>query len=125
MDNAPDLTSLAEEEVLDTAKSLDRLDNEVDFLKEIYALFLEDGPQRLERFEQAADADDLPAAAKAAHSLKGMCGTVNAPALMELSLRVEQACREGDRDAVQALRPAYGQLMDLVLRRMQAFIDAA
>lgn len=116
------IESLSDELILDTAKSLDRLDGEIEFLREIYGLFLEDGPTRLATISNALDEDDFVTAAKAAHSLKGMCGTLNALALMELALELEMACRERNKAEAMRLKNEVERLLDVVIERIAAFM---
>ena len=116
------IESLSDELILDTAKSLDRLDGEIEFLREIYGLFLEDGPTRLATISNALDEDDFVTAAKAAHSLKGMCGTLNASALMELALELEMACRERNKAEAMRLKNEVERLLDVVIERIAAFM---
>lgn len=122
VDRTMNIESLADELILDTAKSLDRLDGEVEFLREIYGLFLEDGPARLATIGQALDEDDFAKATKAAHSLKGMCGTLNAVALMELAQELEMACREQNKAEAMRLKGEVAHLMDVVVERIAAFM---
>ncbi len=116
------IESLSDELILDTAKSLDRLDGEVEFLREIYGLFLEDGPTRLATISNALDEGDFIKASKAAHSLKGMCGTLNASALMELALELEMACRERNKAEAMRLKNEVERLLDVVVERIAAFM---
>jgi len=125
MSDLTDPGSLAAGEVLDIGRSLIRLDNDVEFLKELLSFFLVDGPARLSRMEQGLAADDLAGAGTAAHSLKGMCGTLNAPALMEMSLRMEAACLKGDAQAAQALLPLLRRHLEAVLERIGEFLETS
>jgi HPt (histidine-containing phosphotransfer) domain-containing protein len=50
------------------------------------------------------DARDLGAVAKAAHRVKGACRTVGAKDLAEVTGRIEDAGRRGDRAAMAAAR---------------------
>lgn len=111
-------------QILDIDRSLDRLDNEADFLKEILALFLADGQARADKLEEALGTGDLGVAAKAAHSLKGMCGTINAPALMDMALRMEIACRSGNADTARALSPALRRHLEAVKERIREYLGS-
>ncbi|WP_035104187.1 Hpt domain-containing protein [Desulfohalovibrio reitneri] len=108
--------------ILDTELSLRRLEGEREFLAELYRMFLEDSVQRRRTLEEALSRGEYQDAAKAAHSLKGMCGTINAPALMELALEMEKACRGEDDDRIEALRGPLRKLLDEVLGRIEAFL---
>ena len=122
MGRTMNIESLSDELILDTARSLDRLDGEVEFLREIYGLFVEEGPNRLATIAKDLAEDDFAKAAKASHSLKGMCGTLNAPALMELTLELERACRERNKAEAARLKDEMERLMDAVIERINAFM---
>jgi HPt (histidine-containing phosphotransfer) domain-containing protein len=53
---------------------------------------------------ETLDGTDLGAMARMAHRVKGACRTVGAKALAEVTGRIEDAGRRGDRDAVNAER---------------------
>lgn len=124
MNDAADPASLEAPQVLDIERSLERLEQDRAFLKEILTLFTVDGPARLERIETCLAQGDLPSAGKAAHSLKGMCGTIFAPALMDIALAMEKLCRNGDAGAAQELLPAMRRHMQAVLERIGEFVRA-
>lgn len=124
MVDATDPDGLDAAQILDIDRNLERLDNEAEFLKEILALFLVDGQARADKLEEALDTGDLGVAAKAAHSLKGMCGTINAPALMEMALHMEIACRSGNDDAARALLPALQRHLEAVKGRIGAYLES-
>jgi HPt (histidine-containing phosphotransfer) domain-containing protein len=58
---------------------------------ELITAFLQDAADRLGKLRGAVDAGDEPAARKAAHSLKGMCGAIGANHMSALSSEVEHA----------------------------------
>ena len=66
---------------------------------------------------------DLESAGKAAHSIKGMCGTINAPALMDVALRMEQACRGADIAAANELLPVMKRHVQAVLEKIEIFLQ--
>jgi len=123
MIDAEDPSTLEDWQILDISRSLERLDQERDFLKEILALFTIDGPARLERVEECLAEGDLESAGKAAHSIKGMCGTINAPALMDVALRMEQACRGADVTMAKMLLPVMRRHVQAVLEQIENFMQ--
>jgi HPt (histidine-containing phosphotransfer) domain-containing protein len=93
------------------AAALDRLrqlnvPGEPDVLTEVLDLFCRDVPPRLSRLAAAADAGDMAAAERVAHSIKGSAANIGARALQEASRVVEDAARRGDIVGVQANVPA-------------------
>jgi HPt (histidine-containing phosphotransfer) domain-containing protein len=110
--------------VLDLTKALARLDGDLDFLKELFKLFLEDGPARGQSLARALETGDLTAATKAAHSLKGMSGTISAPKLMDLAYAMERAAKESDTAALAALHPRLAAMLEQVLTAIRTVIAA-
>jgi HPt (histidine-containing phosphotransfer) domain-containing protein len=76
----------------------------------------------LPQISNALDEGDFIKASKAAHSLKGMCGTLNASALMELALELEMACRERNKAEAMRLKNEVERLLDVVVERIAAFM---
>lgn len=64
--------------------------------------YLRDSSERLQLLTQACAAQDLLAAKRQAHSLKGSSSNVGAAALADYCQRLEQLARGGDLAAMQA-----------------------
>jgi protein-histidine pros-kinase len=101
--------------LLDVAGALERMDQDRGFLLEIYRLFARDAARRRESLVRSLESGDLDQTAKAAHSLKGMSGTVVSPRLQEFSLAVETAAKEGEENRLSEMLPDYLDLVDRVL----------
>ncbi len=65
--------------------------------------FLADSRERLRSLRDALDAGDAATFSKAAHSFKGSCINIGAPALGALCLEAEQLGRGGDLAGAPAL----------------------
>jgi signal transduction histidine kinase/CheY-like chemotaxis protein/HPt (histidine-containing phosphotransfer) domain-containing protein len=70
---------------------------------EFIALFLAEAANHLALIEEHRANGDLPTAARAAHGLVSMAGNVGAMELSALSRKLENACRSGDKEAVERL----------------------
>lgn len=124
MNETPDqLDGLRAEQLLDIDSALARLDQDHAFLAKLYAMFLEDGPQRAKTFADAVAKGDYQTAAKAAHSLKGMAGTINAPALMDHCLVLEKTAKTEDAAAMAPGLDRLQLLLGEVTRRVQLYLD--
>lgn len=53
----------------------------------------------------AVNAQDWETAARAAHTLKSVCGTLGCTRMAELVIRQEQLLRSGEREAASAMMP--------------------
>jgi two-component system sensor histidine kinase BarA len=61
----------------------------------VIALFLHDAPARLAEIRDGVARGDLPAAARAAHTLKGSAGHLGAKTLTLLAARFDEKVRAG------------------------------
>jgi PAS domain S-box-containing protein len=101
---------------LDEALALSRVGGDVELLKEVVELFLDDYPAAFERIKQAVASRDASALEHNAHSLKGSVSTFGANRAFEAALALEKQGRSGDlsdaqaslhrlQEALEALRP--------------------
>jgi PAS domain S-box-containing protein len=101
---------------LDEALALSRVGGDVELLKEVVELFLDDYPSTFEKIKGAVARRDATALEHAAHSLKGSVSTFGANRAFEAAFTLEKQGRSGDltdaRDgllqleqALEALRP--------------------
>ncbi len=82
--------------VIDTKAALQRVDGDVQFLRELLDLFVDEAPQVMADIRAAIACHDAEALARAAHSLKGAAANLAATAAAEAALRLEHMGRAGD-----------------------------
>ena len=101
---------------LDEALALSRVGGDVELLKEVVELFLDDYPSTFEKIKGAVARRDATALEHAAHSLKGSVSTFGANRAFEAAFTLEKQGRSGDltdaqdgllqlEQALEALRP--------------------
>jgi PAS domain S-box-containing protein len=101
---------------LDESLALSRVGGDVDLLKEVVELFLDDYPSTFEKIKGAVDSRDATALEHHAHSLKGSVSTFGANRAFEAAFELEKQGRSGDltgapegllqlEQALEALRP--------------------
>jgi HPt (histidine-containing phosphotransfer) domain-containing protein len=101
---------------LDEAVALSRVGGDVELLREVVGLFLDDYPQSLEMIRKAVAARDQTGLEQHAHSLKGSVSTFGAQEAFDAALELEKQGRTGDltyaseglrrlEEALIALRP--------------------
>lgn len=101
---------------LDESLALSRVGGDVDLLKEVAELFLDDYPLTLEKIKSAVAGRDATALEQHAHSLKGSVSTFGANRAFEAAYTLEKQGRSGDlagaqegllqlEKALEALRP--------------------
>jgi len=86
---------------LDEALALSRVGGDVDLLKEVIELFLDDYPGTFEKIKNAVAASDASALEHHAHSLKGSVSTFGANRAFEAAFALEKQGRSGDLRGVQ------------------------
>ncbi|MFW5489988.1 MAG: Hpt domain-containing protein [Desulfovibrio sp.] len=108
--------------VLDIDALMTRVDFDKEFAADLMRLFLEDGPKRVEALKQGLYAQDPQLAAKSAHSLKGMSGTLCAPELMNTALEIEMAIKEERENDLDALHLRIENLTSRLLQEINDWL---
>ncbi|MDQ7831318.1 MAG: Hpt domain-containing protein [Desulfovibrionaceae bacterium] len=91
--------------LIDLPKMLERFDHDLELFREVMDVFVAETPERSRRIAEAAARGDMEQLVRLAHSLKGVCGTMHAEPLRELSFQVEMAARAGDAQTVAEKAP--------------------
>ena len=110
--------------LIDAPKLLDRLEDDKELMKEIFAVFIGEAPERLAKILSAFEAMDMNALTRLAHALKGASGTLAAEPLREASSALEMASRTGDAEGVAESAP---MVLDILARTVEfmATVDVA
>jgi two-component system sensor histidine kinase/response regulator len=86
---------------LDESLALSRVGGDVDLLREVVELFLDDYPNALSKLRTAVNSHDAPGIEHHAHSLKGSVSTFGAQQAFEAALALEKKGRSGDLVGVE------------------------
>ena len=101
---------------LDRIAALDRVGGDVDLLKDVARVFLDDCPRCLEELRSAAARGDCPTVERVAHGLKGAASNFGACRVVAAGLSLEQvgrAAKLGDfAPALVKLEVALAALCD-------------
>jgi len=114
---APTTASPREQEPIDTASALARVEGDVGLLKELVVLFLKDLPEMLTNLREAVTAGDASAIECAAHKLKGSVGNFGAQPAFKAALKLEALGRDG---SLSEAEPAYAELENEIKRLKSA-----
>ncbi len=87
--------------LIDLEKTLEGFEGDRDLLREVLLVFVGESPQRYAAIAEAFAARDMERLTQLAHSLKGVCGTIRAEPLREMSYQVELAARNRDEGEVE------------------------
>jgi HPt (histidine-containing phosphotransfer) domain-containing protein len=86
----------APEAPFDGAALQERVEGDVELLREIIALFLEDSPRLIEDVRAAVAAGDAAGLKRAAHTLKGAAANFGAAPVVAVALELELMGRTGN-----------------------------
>jgi two-component system sensor histidine kinase/response regulator len=92
---------------MDRAAVLERVEGDVELLKQLVELFREDSARHLSDLRAALERGDVKAIERSAHALKGSTSNFGAPSAWEAALRLETLAHQGGiaaaKDAFRAL----------------------
>lgn len=120
MDNPANTELSREKRGFDLPLSLSRAGGQMDLLKEIADLFLEDYPRSLAMIHKAVETRDLKVIEQCAHSIKGSACNFGAPEVVFLSAELEQRARASDWNGIDALAATLSEALDHLRVQMEA-----
>ncbi len=100
-----------------------RFFDDLTLLGEVYRMYMEDAPQRLRTIQESLAAGDAATMGKAAHSLKGISGSVGSTRLSEAALAVEKAGRAGDLAAAREALPRLETLLAQTINEIRDILS--
>jgi len=107
------------QDVLDEAALLARFEGEVDLLRDVVNLFMDDCPRLMDGIRGAVERSDARGLERAAHKLKGTVANFSARASYDAALRLEVMGREGHlekaREALGTLGTAIEELRPVLV----------
>ena len=116
--------STAEPAAFDRDAALERMDGDVELMKELVGLFLDECPQRMAEIREALTRRDATKLRQAAHTLKGSVGNFGAREAFEGARRLETIAQEQDwehaEEAWAALEAAIDRLKPAMAEVCQA-----
>ncbi len=106
------------EEIFDKESALDRMDGDVELLKNIIQIYLEDIPTQIQSLQQALEQNDEQLIQHLAHTIKGASGNIGAAALQKTANQMEIAAKKEDLssapDLLRLLLKGFAELRDLL-----------
>jgi HPt (histidine-containing phosphotransfer) domain-containing protein len=120
----PTITALDSdpEPAVDTCALMDRIDGDLNLLKDLVGLFVQNSRELLSEIGQAIDAEDAVTLQRYAHTLKGCIGNFAANAAYNAAFRLEQIGKEQD---LANAREAYRDLENEIERLEPALHELA
>lgn len=99
-------------------------DNDLEAIQELIGLVQNDLPRYVKSLEDAADAGDLPAVGRFAHTIKGAVGNVCALRLCNVTEALEVGARGGDAARVSSLRSEFRRDAKALLDELAEWMDS-
>ena len=89
--------------------ALRRMGGDVELLSSMVDYFLEDSPALLQELQQSIEDGNSAEAARAAHSLKGLCSNFDATEATQVIAAAEAACMAGKLNEAKQLFPTMAE----------------
>jgi two-component system, sensor histidine kinase and response regulator len=103
------------EAILDRAALLERVENDAELLDELIVLFKEDSARHLATLQAALDKGEADTLRRAAHTLRGACGSLAVPLAAAAALELEQMGSAGDLSKAREVLAQLNIEMDRAL----------
>jgi len=107
----------------DLPLALSRAGGQMDLLKEIAGLFLDDYPRTLEMMHKAMQTRDLKVIEHCAHNVKGSACNFGAPEVVFVATELERRARSLEWDGVDALVATLGEALDQLRVQLENLRD--
>jgi two-component system sensor histidine kinase/response regulator len=107
---------------LDAAKAMANLGEDAELYAQVLAVFLDDAPNQLVSLDAALAIGDYQTASRAAHSLKGTSATLGADRLSAQALKMEKACKGGDKEMITAIDADFRAELHASLAAMKDYL---
>jgi PAS domain S-box-containing protein len=123
-ENIRALSSTGDEkaEIFDRNQILASMDGDMDLLREIVGMFMEEYPATLDEIKRAISTGDANRLDRSAHALKGLVGNFGARPAYGLAEKLEMMGKEGK---LEGAREALGNLEDEMISLKKALADLA
>jgi signal transduction histidine kinase/DNA-binding response OmpR family regulator len=119
---SPEDAAMAGSSVLNEQWLLDKARGNREFLKKLFAVFVDQQPRKFEEMRQALSDGDLKEVAFMAHTLKGGAATMGAEVLKDRSYEVEKAAKAGDADLTEREIEALLEDLEETMKAMREFM---
>ncbi len=110
---------------LDREAALARVGGDIDLLKDIARVFLDDCPRALAELRKAGTNNDCVLAEQAAHSLKGAASNFGAGRVVETSLHIEKMGRAGKLDGFESAVESLESALALLRSELEALLKTS
>lgn len=107
----------------DLSYMLEILDDDVELMKELIQVFVEDAPGEIKKLQDALTDKDAEAVRKSAHRFKGMVGNFGAPEITAMAFKLEQKGADQDlEDGMDIYYKMFGEV-DKLLDGLKQYME--
>ena len=114
------MTALNEVPVFDRASALLRVGGDLQLLREIGALFVDESGPALQELRQAVAARDSAAIERKAHELKGSIANFGAGSAFQAAFELEQRGRSGNLEHIDGLFNRFADSLGCLCAELRA-----
>ena len=107
--------------VWDQQELYSRFNQQTELVKKIIQLFINQVPQRVDQLRQFMLQQDCEGAAFQAHSIKGACGSIAAPALQQLCHQINELADQGKGAELPTLVESLDYEASELLARLHSY----
>lgn len=105
----------------DLSTALTRMDGAEDLLCDVIDVFLEDYQSSVVQLRRAGASGSIPDFERAAHTIKGAASNFAATSTVNLALRAETLCRQGNLSEAIQLMPAIEAEIEALAQELRAY----
>jgi HPt (histidine-containing phosphotransfer) domain-containing protein len=120
-----DVKIASQTQKIDMAELLTRVDNDLELLRDLVAIFQEDFPRHLDTLRGAVAANDLREVKVASHTLKGMLANLAVSRAATAAAQLEQVAGAGSTESVGSALAEFEREVDGLLVEMQVRAEEA
>lgn len=118
---APQVNTNSTSVVWNKTKLLERVRHKADRLAKLVNMYIEGAPERLERLNEAAKANQFTDVGKVAHEIKGVSGNIGGERLFELSAELEQKILAGNTQDLKGVLDQLNKAHHALLKELVEF----
>ena len=107
----------------DRAALMDRVDQDVELLGELFEDYLEDKDEHLEKLRAGVSASDAKTVYEGAHALRGCVANFCATSAFEVATQLQNLATAGDMGAVPSTASRLEKELDALTEALRAFVS--
>ena len=120
-----DVKIASQTQKIDMAELLTRVDNDLELLRDLVAIFQDDFPRHLDTLRRAVAANDLREVKVASHTLKGMLANLAVSRAATAAAQLEQLAGAGSTESIGSALAEFEREVDGLLVEMQVRAEEA